>query len=131
MLIKDANNQTWIVKFKFNKNEMQRNIRFFKCPAKIVWTEMSTVCSVRKVEEDISKNISVEIRCKKSDIFKKYVGRQIAFVEMMDKLNLSENNKEAFVSAYNNKFRHKIQIITDLCKGEENQGITSVEQLEE
>ena len=57
MIIADSLNRKWIVKFRYIPVEKQREVRFFKCPATIAWTEMKTVCTIHKVEQPISANV--------------------------------------------------------------------------
>lgn len=117
MLIADTNNQKWIVKFKFVKEHKEKSIKKFltrkqlkeigfKCSATISWDEIDTICTIRKISQPISSNISVKVRCKKSEVFKKHVGRELAFSRLIENeiLNLSLKDKEAFVNAYNKKF---------------------------
>lgn len=114
MIIADSRNQKWIVKFKYIPVEKQREIRFFKCPATITWTEMTTVCAIRKVEQPISANVYSEVLCKKSELFKKYVGREITFTRLLSSMNFDEKDIELFYKAYNEKFHHKISLPTNV-----------------
>lgn len=131
MLIADTNNQKWIVKFKFVKEHKEKSIKKFltrkqlkeigfKCPATISWDEIDTICSIRRVTEPISSNISVKVHCKKSEVFKKHVGRELAFVRLItnQKLNFSSEDVKAFISAYNEKFSNKIDAIIDVINEE-------------
>lgn len=131
MLIADTNNQKWIVKFKFVKEHKEKSIKKFltrkqlkeigfKCPATISWDEIDTICSIRRVTEPISSNISVKVHCKKSEVFKKHVGRELAFVRLItnQKLNFSSEDVKAFISAYNEKFSNKIDVIIDVIDEE-------------
>lgn len=131
MLIADTNNQKWIVKFKFVKEHKEKSIKKFltrkqlkeigfKCPATISWDEIDTICSIRRVTEPISSNISVKVHCKKSEVFKKHVGRELAFVRLItnQKLNFSSEDVKAFISAYNEKFSNKIDVIIDVINEE-------------
>lgn len=131
MLIADTNNQKWIVKFKFVKEHKEKSIKKFltrkqlkeigfKCPATISWDEIDTICSIRRVTEPISSNISVKVHCKKSEVFKKHVGRELAFVRLItnQKLNFSSEDVKAFISAYNEKFSNKIDVVIDVIDEE-------------
>jgi hypothetical protein len=121
MIITDLKNQKWIVKFKYEKLSNEQNIKDFlsrkqlkeigfKCSATICWEEKVTVCSIRKIEEPIYSNISVKVHCKKSEVFKKNVGRELAFIRLINNsiLNFSHKDKKAFIKAYNEKFAKKI-----------------------
>lgn len=123
MLITDSNNQKWIVKFKFVKEHKEKSIKKFlsreqlkqigfKCPATISWDEINTICSIRKISQPISYNISVKVHCKKSEVFKKHVGRELTFIRLITnpKLNFSVEDINAFINAYNEKFSNKISM---------------------
>lgn len=132
MLIADTNNQKWIVKFKFVKEHKEKSIKKFltrkqlkeigfKCPATISWDEIDTICSIRRVTEPISSNISVKVHCKKSEVFKKHVGRELTFIRLItnQKLNFSSEDIKEFINAYNEKFSNKISMsVIDVAKNE-------------
>lgn len=107
MIIKDATGQQWVVKFKYFSSNKVKVGKIGYCDSVTTWEEKETICGVKRIEDDRNDYLYVRIPCSKHDVWNKNVGREMAFMKM---IQLMRFDNVPFIDAYNKQFRKKINV---------------------
>ena len=110
MLVK-FNNNTYIIKFKYETDVVTKNIKVKKRDAHIMWEHKSTIVMFRNILDNHEDYIYMKTECNDADAFDKTIGREMCFKKLLFYVIRDNDFRKACIAEYNKQFsKHPLDV---------------------